>query len=203
MHGGRGARADQAGQSVASGIAGSIQDRRRAAYVASNARAATAAGGLTTTGTSAVMNEGQIRGEGEYRALTALYQGEDRASELRARASGMRTEGTKCGQDLLDHLGMSSVKHPLEAQAPTFAEQVRQVPRGSRASTAGAIRTTGGLDYGERLIPRTGTASRDYHRAHRPTPVPTPSYRRPFIDESARGVDEAIAGFGQTVERGQ
>jgi hypothetical protein len=34
-----------------------------------------------------------------------------------------------------------------------------------------------------------------------PTPVPNPSYRRPFIDESARGVDEAIAGFGQTLER--
>jgi hypothetical protein len=34
-----------------------------------------------------------------------------------------------------------------------------------------------------------------------PTPVPTPSYRRPFIDESARGVDEALAGFGATIER--
>lgn len=29
-----------------------------------------------------------------------------------------------------------------------------------------------------------------------PTPTPTPSYRRPLIDESARGVDEALAGFG-------
>jgi hypothetical protein len=84
----------EAGQSVASGIQGAIQDRRRAAYVASNARAATAAGGLTTTGTSAVANLGQIRGEGEYRALTSLYQGYDRASELDFRASGMRTEGS-------------------------------------------------------------------------------------------------------------
>lgn len=32
------------------------------------------------------------------------------------------------------------------------------------------------------------------------TPVPTPSYRRPLIDESARGVDEALAGFGSTLE---
>lgn len=84
----------QAGQSIASGIQGAIQDRRRATYVASNARAATAAGGLATTGTSAVANVGGIRGEGEYRALTSLYQGQDRASELDARASGMQTEGS-------------------------------------------------------------------------------------------------------------
>lgn len=84
----------EAGQSVASGIQGAIQDRRRATYVASNARAATAAGGLTTTGTSAIANVGQIRGEGEYRALTSLYQGYDRAGELKDRASGMRVEGS-------------------------------------------------------------------------------------------------------------
>lgn len=84
----------EGGQSVASGIQGAIQDRRRAAYVASNARAATAAGGLATTGTSAIANVGQIRGEGEYRALTSLYQGRDRASELDFRASGMRTAGS-------------------------------------------------------------------------------------------------------------
>lgn len=84
----------EAGQSVASGIQGAIQDRRRATYVASNARARTAAGGLATTGTSAVANVGQIRGEGEYRALTSLYQGEDRANELDFRAEQMRTEGS-------------------------------------------------------------------------------------------------------------
>lgn len=84
----------EAGQSVASGIQGAIQDRRRASYVASNARAATAGGGLATTGTSAVANVGQIRGEGEYRALASMYQGYDRASELNARASGMRVEGS-------------------------------------------------------------------------------------------------------------
>ena len=84
----------EAGQSVAAGIQGAIQDRRRATYVASNARAATAAGGLTTTGTSAVANVGQIRGQGEYDAQTALYQGYDRASELKFRAGQMRTQGS-------------------------------------------------------------------------------------------------------------
>lgn len=84
----------EAGQSVAAGIQGSIQDRRRATYVASNARAATAGGGFATTGTTDVANVGAIRGEGEYRALTSLYQGQDRASELDARAAGMRNEGS-------------------------------------------------------------------------------------------------------------
>jgi hypothetical protein len=84
----------EGGQSIASGIQGAIQDRRRAAYVASNARAATAAGGLTTTGTSAVKTVGDIRGEGEYRALTSMYQGYDRANELDFRANQMRTEGS-------------------------------------------------------------------------------------------------------------
>lgn len=83
----------EAGQSVASGIQAAIADRRRATYVASNARARTAASGLTTTGTSAIANVGQIRGEGEYRALTDLYQGADRASELNFRATQLRTQG--------------------------------------------------------------------------------------------------------------
>lgn len=84
----------EGGQSIASGIQGSIEERRRATYVASSARAKTAASGLTTTGTSAIDNAGAIRGEGEYRALTALYQGEDRANELDYRANQMRTEGS-------------------------------------------------------------------------------------------------------------
>jgi len=83
----------EAGQSVASGIQGAIEDRRRATYVASSARARTAASGMTTTGISAETNIGNIRGEGEYRALTSLYQGYDRASELNFRAGQMRTEG--------------------------------------------------------------------------------------------------------------
>lgn len=83
----------EAGQSVASGIQASIEDRRRASYVASSARAHTAASGMTTTGTSAIENVGQIRGEGEYRALTSLYQGEDRADELDFRAGQLRDQG--------------------------------------------------------------------------------------------------------------
>lgn len=83
----------EAGQSIAAGIQGAIQQRRRGAYVASQAQARIAGGGLTTTGVSAVNTIGDIKGQSEYNALTSIYQGEDRASELNYRASVMRSEG--------------------------------------------------------------------------------------------------------------
>lgn len=85
--------AQEAGQSVAAGIQGAQQQRRKGAYVASQAQARIAASGLTTTSGSAVNTIGDIRGQGEYNALTALYQGEDRGSELNYRAATARSEG--------------------------------------------------------------------------------------------------------------
>jgi hypothetical protein len=82
------------GQAVASGIQGAIGERRRAAYVASNARGLTAASGMTTTGASAIANVGRIRGEGEYAALTRIYQGDETANQDNYRANLMRAEGT-------------------------------------------------------------------------------------------------------------
>lgn len=84
----------EAGQSVASGIQGAIMERRKAAYIASSARAKIAGSGLATTGTSAIKTVGDIRAEGEYGALTSLYQGSDRALELGARANVLKSEGS-------------------------------------------------------------------------------------------------------------
>jgi hypothetical protein len=84
----------QAGQSVASGIQGSINERRKAQYVASAAQARAAASGGGATDPTVVDIIGNIQGEGEYRALTELYQGQDRATSLRARASGLRREAS-------------------------------------------------------------------------------------------------------------
>lgn len=83
----------EAGQSVAAGIQGAIASRRRATYVASKAQAGIAAGGLATTGTSAEDTIGGIKGQGEYEAQTAMYQGYDRASELDFRAGQLRNQG--------------------------------------------------------------------------------------------------------------
>ena len=84
----------EAGQSVAAGIQGATAMRRRSTYIASNAQARIAGGGLSTTGTSAEEVIGGIKGQGEYEALTQLYQGADRASELNFRARQMRTQGS-------------------------------------------------------------------------------------------------------------
>jgi hypothetical protein len=82
----------EGGQAIAQGIQGAEAARLRGKYVASNARGLTAASGLTTTGTSAVANEGQIRGQAEYDALSAIYSGQSRAQDLEFRAANLRSE---------------------------------------------------------------------------------------------------------------
>ena len=84
----------EAGQSIASGIQGAIAQNRRGAYVASNAQARIAGGGLSTTGTSAQAVISGIKGQSAYDAQVALYQGYDRANELDFRSSQLRTQGS-------------------------------------------------------------------------------------------------------------
>lgn len=82
----------EAGQSVASGIQGLINERQRTSYVVSSAIARGAGSGGVATSESALMNQSRIQAAGDYRGLTQLYQGEDRAAELRARAQGYGRE---------------------------------------------------------------------------------------------------------------
>jgi hypothetical protein len=84
----------ESGQAVAEGIQGAEAARLRGAYVASNARGLTAASGLTTTGTSAIANEGRIRGQAEYDALSAIYSGQSKAQDLEFRAATLSSEGS-------------------------------------------------------------------------------------------------------------
>jgi hypothetical protein len=83
----------EAGQSVAAGIQGQEAQLRRSNYIAGNAQARIASGGLSTTGASAQKVIGGIKGQGEYEGLVQLYQGEDRASELNYRATQLRNQG--------------------------------------------------------------------------------------------------------------
>ena len=84
----------EAGQSIASGASGLINENLRTAYISSAAQAGFAGSGQTSTSPTAVRIRGQIGGAGAYHALTALYQGEDRAAEIQARAIGMRDEAS-------------------------------------------------------------------------------------------------------------
>jgi hypothetical protein len=135
----------EGGESIASGIQGAIMDRRRATYVASSARARTAAGGLTTTGTSAIANVGQIRGQGEYNAQTALYQGQDRANELAYRASQMRTQG---GNAVVGGwvAGMNNVLKSPEASS-FFDKYAKGTTVTSQQYSGGYSDTGGVLDF--------------------------------------------------------
>lgn len=77
-------------QDVASAMRGAAEERRRAGLVISRAQAQ--AGGAA--GDESVMrNLADIYGEGEYRALTALFEGEERARGRRTQAEGLRYEG--------------------------------------------------------------------------------------------------------------
>ena len=82
----------EAGQSNAAGIQRTIMERRKTDIVASNANAEIAASGLSTTGTSAQAVVGGIKGQGEYNARTALYEGEQRGNELNYDATLRRNE---------------------------------------------------------------------------------------------------------------
>lgn len=80
----------QAGQQRASSQRAAIEQRRQAALVNSRLRAV-AGGGAGDIG---VINmAADIAGEGEYRALTALYEGNDKAAGMESAAAARRREG--------------------------------------------------------------------------------------------------------------
>lgn len=87
-----GAQYDQAaGQALASSQRQAIEERRQTALLQSALRAR--AGGGSTDPTVVSLAE-DIAGQGEYRALSALYQGSDRAAGYRMAADARRSEGS-------------------------------------------------------------------------------------------------------------
>ena len=79
---------------VAAGEQGAFSQLRRGAYVASNARGLTAGSGLATTSPSAVANQGQIMGESEYAARSAIYSGQSEQALDLAKAGALKREGS-------------------------------------------------------------------------------------------------------------
>lgn len=79
---------------VAAGEQGAFSQLRRGQYVASNARGLTAGSGLTTTGSSAVANQGQILGQSEYAARSAIYSGQSEQDLDLAKAGALKREGS-------------------------------------------------------------------------------------------------------------
>lgn len=82
--------AQNAGQERAAAQQNAIEERRKARLARSrNEAVAAASGGSASDPTVLAINEG-LAGQGEYNALTALYQGEARAQGLEADAAAAR-----------------------------------------------------------------------------------------------------------------
>lgn len=82
----------QAGQTQASSQRDAIEQRRQARLVQSRALAVAAASGGGADDPGVVNIISDIAGEGEYRAMTALYNGDTEAAGLRGQATARRKE---------------------------------------------------------------------------------------------------------------
>lgn len=100
----------EAGQSVASGIQGFINERQRGSYIVSQAIARGAGFGGTSRDPSTLNVIARDQAMSDYRGMTQIYQGQDRAAEIRARAAGLESEaGATQASGWLS--GMSTVLH--------------------------------------------------------------------------------------------
>jgi hypothetical protein len=83
----------QAGQERAASQREAIEERRKARFAESRALAVSAASGAGASDPTVLDIMGDLESEGEYRALTALFNGEERARGLEMGASAKRYEG--------------------------------------------------------------------------------------------------------------
>ena len=88
----------QAGQERAASQRAGAEQRRRARLAESRVRALSAASGGGASDPTVTSITGDIAAEGEYRALTALYEGEERARGMEMGAVAKRYEGTTARQ---------------------------------------------------------------------------------------------------------
>jgi len=82
-----------AGQSLAASQRNAFQERRQARLVSSRAQALAAASGAGATDPTVLNIQGDIAKQGEYNALTALYNGDVQAQDQRFAAQARRTSG--------------------------------------------------------------------------------------------------------------
>ncbi len=83
----------QAGQSRATAQREAEAKRRQGEFASSRAQAVQAAAGGNPDSFTAVENEKDLVGQGEYGALTAMFNGEERARGMEYNAANKRLEG--------------------------------------------------------------------------------------------------------------
>lgn len=82
-----------ANNAASTGQRNAIEQQKLATAQKSRARAVAAAGGVEATSPSIVTNESNIAGQGEYNALSALYEGNTKAQQYSTQATLSKWEG--------------------------------------------------------------------------------------------------------------
>lgn len=116
----------QAGQERASAQRLAVAERRRSAIMQSNAQAAAAASGGSATDTTVLNLIGDIAKEGEFNALSALFEGEERARGLQLQSATARMEGKRTQKQGM-FSGISTIVGGVTSAAskyqPSFSSQ--------------------------------------------------------------------------------
>lgn len=84
---------NQANADAAASDRQAIQQRRQSGYLQSRVQALAAASGAGATDPTVLSIQGQIAGEGEYHALTSLYEGSTSSENLRAQSQAAINAG--------------------------------------------------------------------------------------------------------------
>lgn len=110
----------QAGLERATSQRDAMEQQRQARLLESRALAVAAAGGGGADDPTVVNTIANIAGEGEYRALTALYNGEEQALGLEAEATARRKEAKN-----VKTAGMISAASSLFSSASSLSDRYK------------------------------------------------------------------------------
>lgn len=124
----------QAGQATAAAQRKSLEQRRRAQLVASRALAVSAASGAGAADPTIETIISDIAGEGAYRAGIELYQGEERARQLRMGADASIYEGQvaeQAGKERASAARMQAFGSVLNSGGSLFAKYGMGGPKAS------------------------------------------------------------------------
>lgn len=130
----------QAGQDRASSQHQAVDARRQATFAESRAQALAAASGGGASDPTVVTNSARITGEGEYSALTALFNGEERARGLETQgnlarftgqqqqlAGNYRQDAYNSGADVTLMNGATSLYQKYGVPAPTVDQTINNL----------------------------------------------------------------------------
>lgn len=120
------------------------QDNLRTQYVLSNARAAAAGSGGTATDPTVETDLKMIAGEGRYRALTDMYQGNSAANQLNAEATAKEYGGNLAAQ-----AGKTNMFSTILSGASSLYQKYGTVSSKYGPGSAGGNVTVSGIDDSE------------------------------------------------------